>query len=271
MYNLALSAQMVSAPNQLLPPVGCAPGESAAGLCPLMWSIAQGQLPPGLTLNPVSGVIWGTPTAEGSASFVVRAALDDGRTGTKSLTITVRRPLSIHVPKPFAVPGAPTHWEVGVPFAAKLAASGGTDAYSWTITVGVLPTGLALAADGTMVGIPRAAGLFRVTIHVADEEGRSAEYRAIFRVAPQLAISTHELRPGKVGLPYRAKLATRGGVVPKTWRVESGPLPRGIRFDRARGTLSGTPTRRGSYRVTFQATDALRATATRTLVIDVLA
>jgi len=34
--------------------------------------------------------------------------------------------------------------------------------------------------------------------------------------------------------------------------------------------LSGTPTRPGRYRVTFEATDALKVTAVKTLVIDVL-
>jgi hypothetical protein len=270
-YSLALSAQMVSGPSQLSPPPGCAAGASPFDFCPLTWSIAQGQLPPGFTLNPVSGLIWGTPTAEGSASFVVRAALDDGRAATKSLTIAIRRPLSIQVPKPFAVPGAPTHWEVGVPFAAKLAASGGTARRSWSLTGGLLPRGLALAADGTMVGTPRAAGRFRATIHVADEEGRTADYPVDFRVASRLAISTHKLLHGRVGLPYRAKLATKGGLVPKRWSVESGLLPRGIRLDRVRGTLSGTPTRSGSYRITFQARDTLGVTAARTLVIGVLA
>jgi hypothetical protein len=271
LYNLALSAQMVSAPEQLSPPSGCAAGGPVLGSCPLTWSIVQGQLPAGLRLNPVTGVIWGAPTTEGSSSFVVHAALDDGRAGTKSLTIAVRQPLAIQAPKPFAAPGAPTLWEVGVPFAAKLAASGGTDTYTWSLAEGALPTGLALASAGTVAGKPRVAGAFRATIRLTDSEGRTADYPTVFRVASRLAISTLKLQPGKVGRLYRAKLATTGGLLPKRWKVTSGPLPRGIRFDRTLGVLSGTPTRPGRYRVTFQATDALKVTSTKTLVINVLA
>lgn len=271
LYNLALSAQMMSGPDQLSPPSGCAAGGPVFGFCPLRWSVVQGQLPARLWLNSVTGVIWGAPTAEGSSSFVVRAALDDGRAGTKSLTITVRQPLAIQAPKPFAASGAPTLWEVGVPFAAKLAGSGGTDRYTWSLADGALPTGLALAPAGTVTGKPSAAGSFRATIRLTDSEGRTADYPTVLGIASRLAISTLKLPHGKVGRLYRAKLATTGGLLPKKWKVKSGPLPRGIRFDRTLGVLIGTPTRPGRYRVTFQATDTLKVTSTKTLVIDVLA
>ena len=80
-----------------------------------------------------------------------------------------------------------------------------------------------------------------------------------------------KLRTGKVGRLYRAKVATSGGIAPRKWKIKRGPLPRGIRFDRTLGVLSGTPARPGRYRVTFEATDALKVTASKTLVIEVLA
>jgi hypothetical protein len=158
-----------------------------------------------------------------------------------------------------------------VPFAVKLAASGGADAHSWSLAGGALPTGLALAGSGTITGKPSAAGSFRATIRVTDNEGRTADYPTVFAVASRLAISTLELRPGKVGRLYRAKLATTGGLLPKKWKVKSGSLPHGVRFDQKHGVLSGTPARPGRYRVTFEATDTLKVTSTKTLVIDVLA
>ncbi len=198
-YDLVLSAQETSGPNQLSLLPGCAPGELASGSCPLTWSVVQGQLPAGLRVNPVTGQILGTPTAEGVFPFVVRAVLDDGRAGTRNLTIAVRQPLAIDARAPFAARGARTLWEVGVAFAARLAASGGTSTYSWSLAGGALPPGLALAADGTMAGTPRAAGLFRATIQLADSEGRTAALPAVFRIARRLSISTAALQPGKVG------------------------------------------------------------------------
>ena len=184
-----------------------------------------------MLLDAGTGVISGTPTAEGASSFVVRAALVDGRADTKGITITVRQPLAIQAPKPLAAPGASTLWEVGVPFTAKLGASGGTSTYTWSLAEGALPTGLALAADGTVAGKSSSAGSFRATLRLTDSEGRTADYAAAFGIASRLAISTAKLRSGKVGRLYRAKLTATGGVLPKKWKVKTGPLPRGIRFD----------------------------------------
>ena len=259
-YQQSLSAVMKSGPAATSPPSS-----------PLTWSLVQGQLPPGLTLDPSTGTISGTPTTEGSSSFVVRAALVDGRADTKGLTITVRQPLAIQAPTPFVSTGAPTLWEVGVPFTARLGGTGGTSTYTWTLADGALPTGLGLTADGTVTGKPSAPGSFRATVRLTDTEGRTADYSAVFGVAQRLTISTLRLRPGKVGRVYRAKLATTGGVLPKTLRIVKGPLPRGVRFDRTLGVLSGTPTKPGRYRIRVEATDALKVKSAKTLVLDVLA
>jgi hypothetical protein len=258
-YNLPVVAQMMSGPDQFSQPSS-----------PLTWTLAQGQLPPGLVLGASDGVISGTPTTEGSYLFSVRAALADGRADTKGLEIIVRQPLAIAAARPLTT-DVSTPWEVGVPFSAKLSASGGSGTYTWSVAEGALPTGFALAADGTVAGRTQTAGTYRATLRLTDTEGRTADYAAAFNVASRLAVSTLKLRTGKVGRLYRAKVATSGGIAPKKWKIKRGPLPRGIRFDRTLGELSGTPTRPGRYRVTFEATDALKVTASKTLVVEVLA
>ena len=50
----------------------------ATGKTPIKWSIASSALPNGLTLNPDSGVISGTPTSLGTFYFVVTAKNDAG-------------------------------------------------------------------------------------------------------------------------------------------------------------------------------------------------
>jgi hypothetical protein len=259
-YTLNLTAVMKSGAASTAPPSS-----------PLTWTLVQGQLPAGLVLDSATGVISGTPTAEGASLFIVRAALVDGRSDTKGLEITVRQPLAIQALKPLSAAGTPTIWEVGVPFTGKLAATGGTGTFTWTLAEGALPTGLALAADGTVAGKPTTAGSFRATLRLTDTEGRTADYPAVFGVASRLAIRTLRLRTGKVGRLYRAKVVATGGVLPKKWKIKRGPLPRGMRFDRTLGVVSGTPTRPGRYRVTFEATDALKVKALKTLVIEVRA
>ena len=258
-YSQTLSATLITATNPRA-------GNPASGVA---WSLSSGTLPPGIALSP-DGILSGTPTIEGAFQFVVKAQRDATQVDTETLVINVRKALTIVAPKPFATSPQPTQWEVGVPFSAKLAAGGGTGTYTWSIAAGSLPQGFALAADGTVVGKTQAPGAFRATLRLTDTEGRTADYAANMVVAPRLAVTTLALRPGKVGRLYRAKVVATGGVLPKAWKITRGPLPRGIRFDRTLGVLSGTPTKAGRYRLTFQITDGLKVVAVKTLRLDVL-
>jgi large repetitive protein len=258
-YLATLDARLVT---NLNPPTGSTPAPGS-----LTWSVTSGALPPGLAL--ANGVISGTPTTEGTYTFQVQAALDASRKHAQTYSLTVRQPLKATPAKPLATPPLPTAWEVGVPFSAKLTPSGGSGTYTFTLASGTLPTGLTLGADGTILGTPRAAGVFRATVRLADNEGRTLDYAANIGVATRLGVGTLALKPGKVGRLYRAKLASTGGVPVRTWKVLKGPLPKGIRLDRTLGILSGTPTKAGSYRVTFQVTDGLKVVAKKTLRIVV--
>src|SRR5271157_3697644 len=61
------------------------------GLPPYTWSVIQGSLPAGLTLNATSGVISGTPTTAGTSNFTVRVrdSQSPPATATAPLSITV--------------------------------------------------------------------------------------------------------------------------------------------------------------------------------------
>jgi hypothetical protein len=233
----------------------------------LTWSVIGGALPPGLAL--ANGVISGTPTTEGSYSFQIQAALDASRKHFQTYSLTVRQPLKVVAAKPLATSPTPTAWEVGVPFSAKLTPSGGSGTYTIALGAGSLPTGLTLGPDGTISGTPSAAGVFSATVRFTDTEGRTLDYAAHFGIAARLAVSTVALKPGKVGRLYRARLASTGGLPVKKWKVLAGPLPKGLRFDPTLGTLSGTPTKAGKYKVSFQVTDGLKVVAKKTFRIVV--
>lgn len=61
----------------------------ATGNGTITWSIADGSLPDGLSLNTATGEISGTPTAEGTFSFTVKASNGVDTDATQALTITI--------------------------------------------------------------------------------------------------------------------------------------------------------------------------------------
>lgn len=60
----------------------------ANGTEPITWEVLDGKLPEGLNLNETTGVISGTPTAAGTATFIVKAKNHNGL-DTKTLSITI--------------------------------------------------------------------------------------------------------------------------------------------------------------------------------------
>jgi Putative Ig domain len=110
--------------------------------------------------------ITGTPSAQGTFSFTVKVTDSHGASGTQALSITIGAPLPLKVATtslPNGVLDAPYPSTV-------LQASGGVPPFTWAITLGALPTGLALASDGTISGKPTATGTFNFTVQVTDSE-----------------------------------------------------------------------------------------------------
>jgi hypothetical protein len=225
------------------------------------WSIQSGSLPDGVTFSS-AGLLSGTPAAEGSWTFVVRAVGGGNASDTETETLVVRQPIAIS-----SQVGA-TKMEVGVPFTATQTASGGEGTFTWSVSQGALPAGLTLAADGSVSGTPTLPGRFPFTLTVTDRESRSQTLNVTLVVAAKLSINTLKLRAGKVGVAYRGKIATLGGVAPTTWTVK-GKLPKGVKFAPKIATLIGAPRKAGKYRLTFTAVDSLGVSAKKTLTLVV--
>ncbi len=104
------------------------------------------------------------------------------------------------------------------------------------------------------------------TFHgVTAEHTISASFVAI---AP-LSITTSSLPSGTVLTAYSQTLAATGGVLPYTWSVSTGSLPDGLTINSSTGTVSGTPTKAGTFNFTAQVMDATSSTAVRNLSIIV--
>jgi large repetitive protein len=249
-YSDTLTAQQITSLN---PPTG---SDIQA-----TWSVESGALPPGLALS-AEGTLTGTPTAEGSWGFVIRAS-NGGRLDSKEFGLAVRQPVTVKSPLPAVA-------EVGVRFAKTVTATGGSGAYRWSVSSGALPGGLVLdPAKGTIAGTPTSAGNAVVGLTATDSEGRTTSVNGAFRVAAKLAVTTSQLKSATVGSAYRAALRTTGGIRPVKWKVVGGKLPSGVKLSPMFGTLTGTPKQAGTYRVTVEARDALGAKSKRALVLTV--
>ncbi|WP_242345387.1 putative Ig domain-containing protein [Anaeromyxobacter terrae] len=251
-----LTVTTVSLPKGVL---GAPYAEAVAangGAEPYAWSVVAGTLPPGLALDVVTGALAGSPTATGGYTFTVQAA--DASTPQKvasqafSVTIAAASNALVITTTAFG------DGVVGAPYAAHAAAIGGTAPYTWSVSGGALPPGLALdAATGELAGVPTEAGSHSFTLRVLDASAPQKNFSAPFtlRVFAPLEVTTESLADGAVGAPYSAALEAAGGLPPYALSLASGSLPPGLTLGTA-GAIEGTPTASGIYGFAVQVTDS---------------
>ena len=143
---------------------------ASGGTTPYTWSVSSGALPPGLQLNPTTGVISGTPTKTGPNLFTVTLTDFAGLTAQQQLNISI----AASATPPSITSGNAFSGTVGTPFSQTLTATGGTPSYTWSIASGTLPAGLQLSASGAISGNPTAAGTANVTLQVTDSQQQTA-------------------------------------------------------------------------------------------------
>lgn len=156
------------------------------GVPPLTWSITSGSLPPGLTLAASTGQISGTPTTQGTFSFTVKVVdssllppNNQPQTATQSLSITVGPPSTLAI----ATTSLPQAESANL-YSQKIVVTGGVAPFNWTLTKGILPTGMSLnASTGVISGVATAVSSNTFTIQVTDSENPPATASATFTIS----------------------------------------------------------------------------------------
>jgi hypothetical protein len=226
------------------------------------FSITDGVLPDGLTIDAGTGAISGVPKADGT--FVVTVQLKDssGDSANKTYYLAIKPEVKISTTS--AIVG-----DVDAFYSQTLAATGGSGTHTWAVSDGSLPDGITLStADGIIYGTPKRTGTSTFAVQVTDSMGgKSAVQQLSITINAALTIRAATMPTGKVGAAYSQTLEASGGSGGNTWAISSGALPDGLTLDEKTGTISGTPKTAGAYDFTIQVSDSVPGIATRNLSI----
>jgi hypothetical protein len=227
------------------------------GTSPYTFSVV-GTLPAGLTLNPSTGAVTGTPTAPGSFSIQVKDANGVVASGTCPITIIAGPSLSCT---------SITGGQVGVSFnSGTPTVTGGTAPYTFSI-VGTLPAGLTLnPSTGAVTGTPTAPGSF--SIQVKDAKGIVASGTCPITIVASVSATCVYINAIKgIAITPVTLVASGGSGGPYTFTATG--LPSGLSISSG-GTISGTPTVTGTFNYTVTITDAAGHTGTLNCSVTVV-
>jgi hypothetical protein len=239
------------------------------------WSMVAGGggLPSGLTLNPFTGKVTGTPTIAGTFPFTVQVQDTNGNTVIKSFDITVSDPLLINTTSLPSWTKDAANYSSPTGFAIQF--QGGKAPYAWTISSGTLPAGLTLGpTTGIISGTPTVATTSSFIVKVTDANGATKTQSLTLLTNPVLSITTtsSNLATATPDALYNQNLSFTGGTSPFVWSVTSGTIPPGLNVD-ALGVISGIvdpAAASGPFTFTVQVADVTGASTTRLLTINVV-
>jgi len=226
-------------------------------------------LPPGLSIDPASGTISGTPTSVGSFVFYVQVSDATAASADALSSITVGAgAVSLVITTPSNLPST----SVGQAYQQTLTASGGQAPYSWSTIPSSLPAGLTLTQNGLLSGTPTQVQSSVSTVQVVDATGQTANEQisiTVFdpNVPPQIQSLT--ANPSTVGPAGTSALVCTAqyqgaGALSYVWSVTGGTIS-----GSGSSVTWSAPTQGGAYTATCTVSDSNGDNDTRSIGISV--
>ena len=210
-------------------------------------------LPPGLSVNPTTGVISGNPTSLGTSEITLSATNAFG-TGEAALILTVSTlPPVVSYNSVTAI--------VNQPYSSAITATNNPTSYSAT----GLPPGLSLnSATGVISGTPTTTGSYTATIMASNASGSGSNSLYIYINPPPPVISSPLTAAGVVGGSFTYTITATGS--PTSYNATG--LPAGLGVNSSTGVISGIPSMLGTSSINISATNS-GGTTSATLVLTV--
>lgn len=249
---------------------------------PGSFHVASGQLPPGLKLDTATGALTGYPRQVGLFRFELAARdgtdldLPPGRDATFSES---RRNFVIDVARgaPHILPQAMPSAQYRAAYAYPVDVAGGTPPYTFALTAGTLPTGLALGTDGVIGSFPTQAQQapyeFDVTVTDANGLTDTATLSVTVVVKPLLILTSNPIPQSAKDFAYalQLELASTGGGAPFSWtqapvgvgEIDLATIGMQITPDGRLKDIGAGPTALGTWKFTVKVTDEAMQVATR--------
>lgn len=255
----------------------------SGGSAPYVFTISSGSLPPGMSLNPSTGSITGTPSVAGTYRFVLSVTSSAQKPGGPTYLPVASRifdqqsspAASGSLPVQILVAGGSSvsikispSQAIVIPqgqqqFSAQVIGTAST-AVSWSASVGTISNTGAFVA-------PKATTNTSAVITATSTVNPTLHATATVSVVPEvaLAISSSAMPEANASTPYAATLTATGGVTPYQWSLSGGALPSGIQLQTSSGAITGTTSHVGAFPFTASVTDASGKTASLNLTLTV--
>lgn len=142
----------------------------SGGTAPFSWSISSGVLPAGISINPSTGAITGTPTDTNYTDRSITVRVVD------ALGSAAQRRATIRYADVLALSGSLATGTQGSSYSSGFTRSGGHSPFTFSLIAGSLPPGLSLnSSTGDISGTPTTTFSGSITVRVTDASGATAD------------------------------------------------------------------------------------------------